>query len=219
MSEASPAGILGAARLAAKRAPREGLLVMLVAARRGEGVSTVARDAASEAGAPVLLIDLDMKRNPQARYFAEHGGLGPARDARMGAKLLARVVDASGAPTAMGLSFRKVNGREIHVSALDAPQGSRVQISRDPGYWQALRAAGANVLVDAPSFDRGDLALKLAPFMDAVVLVVAAHAGAAPPAMAARAALAEAGAHVSGLVFARASKPVMALDRLTRLAG
>jgi hypothetical protein len=56
--------------------------------------------------------------------------------------------------------------------------------------------------------------------MDGVVLVVAADdAGAAPAALAAKAALVAAGANVIGLIYSGASTPVLTIDRVMRQAG
>lgn len=215
MSDGAFAGVLAAVRAVERRGPGEGQIVMLASARRGEGVSTVARDAAVEADAPVLLIDLDLKQSPQAAYYAREKGLGPARDGRINGASFVRLLDAQGARVeSYALTLHRVSSTQIHVSRFDVgaiPHGARMQISGDAAYWQALRGSGALVIVDAPALERSDLALRLAPHMDAVVLVVAADAGAAPPAMAARLKFAAAGANVVGLVFARASAPQMAL--------
>jgi hypothetical protein len=50
-------------------------------------------------------------------------------------------------------------------------------------------------------------------------LVVGSGAGAAPAAIGAKAALVEAGANLIGLVYAGATAPVMAMERLLRQAG
>lgn len=216
-------GVLAAAQAAPARGPGDGRIVMLVAARPGEGVSTVARDAAAGAGAPVLLVDLDVKRNPQARFYETSASLGAPGDGAINGASFVRVVTAQGATVRAGaLAFRRVAQTNVHVSQWSAgalPSGARVQIAADGAYWAALRASGALVVVDAPAIQKSGLALKLAKHMDAVVLVVAGNAGAAPPAMAARAALTEAGAHVAGLVFARAATEAVMIDRMTRQAG
>ncbi len=214
-------GVLAAARAAPRIHGGDGLVVMMVAARAGEGTSSSARAAAEEARAPVLLVDLDVKRNTHARHYA--GKLGPALDVGANGASFYRVKDASGALLREhAVTRRLVTGAPIQVTAFDAsalPAHARMQVSGDRAYWDGLRAMGVTALVDAPALSRSPLALKIAKHMDAVVLVVSGDAGAAPPAITAREALTEAGANVIGIVFARASAPVMTIDRLTRHAG
>ena len=99
------------------------------------------------------------------------------------------------------------------------PPAARVAVSGRPEYWNAARTSGATVVIDAPALERSQVALRVAPHMDGVVLVVGADAGAAPPAIAAKAALVNAGARVIGLVYTGADAPVMAIERLLRQAG
>lgn len=214
-------GVLAAAHAARRGEAGPGLAVMMVAALPGEGVSTAARAAAEEARAPVLLIELDAKRNTHARHYA--GKLGAALDARANGASFYRVKDANGLLLReQAITRRPVTGSLLQVTAFDleaCPANARVQISGDSAYWEGVRAMGVTALVDAPALSRSPLALKVAKHMDAVVLVVSGDAGAAPPAMEARAALTEAGANVIGIVFSRASAPVMAIDRLSRRFG
>ena len=74
-------------------------------------------------------------------------------------------------------------------------------------------------VVDAPALDRSEIGLRVARNMDGVVLVVGSDKGAAPAAIAAKEKLIEAGANLMGIVFAGATAPVMAIDRMLRQAG
>ncbi len=56
--------------------------------------------------------------------------------------------------------------------ALRPHQG--VHVTPTPGYWTALRKHADVVVVDAPAAERSQAGLTVAPFMDEVVLVVAA---------------------------------------------
>jgi len=194
---------------------------MFVAPRADEDVSSTARGAAEEAGAPTLLIDLDLKRNAHAAHYAAR--LGPPLEARAAGASFYRVVNAHREIVRENaLTRHLVERTQLQVTAFNAgvmQPGARVQISGDAAYWNALRAMGGSIVVDAPALDKNSVALKLAKHMDAIVLVVSADAHAAPAAMDARAAIADAGGNVVGLVFARASAPVMAIDRLTRRAS
>ena len=82
-----------------------------------------------------------------------------------------------------------------------------------------MRATGGLVVVDAPSLDRSQIGLRVARNMDGVVLLVGGEPGDAPAATAAKEALVAAGANVMGLVYAGATAPVLAIDRLLRQAG
>jgi hypothetical protein len=99
------------------------------------------------------------------------------------------------------------------------PRNARIGISARPDYWDAARAGGAFVVVDAPALERSSIALRVAPHMDGVVLVVGSGRGAAPAAMAAKAALVEAGANLMGLVYSGAAAPVIAIERMLRQAS
>ncbi|MET0182468.1 MAG: hypothetical protein ABW199_06245 [Caulobacterales bacterium] len=217
------AGVLAAARAAPRRFQGPGQVVMLIAARSGEGVSTVARGAAEDAGAPVLLVDLDIKRSTHARYFSAHGGLGAPVDLHMNGLAFYRARDKAGRIVVeRAVKKRRTHSGNVDVTAFDPsalPKDARLQVGGDPAYWDALRAAGVFALVDAPALDRAPWAAKLARHMDSVVLVVSGEAGAAPAAIAAREALTEAGANVIGIVFARASAPVAAIDKFMRQVG
>jgi Mrp family chromosome partitioning ATPase len=92
-------------------------------------------------------------------------------------------------------------------------------VSSAPDYWDAARAGGACVVLDAPALERSQIALRVARHMDGIVLVVADDAGAAPAAIAAKAALVAAGANVIGLIYSGARTPVLAMDRAMRQAG
>jgi Mrp family chromosome partitioning ATPase len=91
-------------------------------------------------------------------------------------------------------------------------------VSSSSDYWDRARAGGATIVVDAPALERSTIALRVAPHMDGVVLVVGADEGAAPAALAARAALASGGANLIGLVYAGDAGPARAIERLLRQA-
>ncbi|MES1201675.1 MAG: hypothetical protein ABUS57_09540 [Pseudomonadota bacterium] len=215
-------GVLTAAR-ARPAQPGGGRAIMFIAARRGEGVTTVAHAAAHAASAhgTVYAVDLDVRRNALARYFAEHDPpLGPRIDTTLNGASFYQVLGADGRPWMMfksACNFHRVGRSRIYVSAFDAkeaPQSGQVAISSAPNYWNAARAGGATVIVDAPALERSRIGLKAAPHMDGIVLVVAADPGAAPAAMAAKAEIIGAGATLLGIVYTQASAPVMALHRL-----
>jgi Mrp family chromosome partitioning ATPase len=219
-------GVLGALRAQAPRTPGGGRAVMFVSARRGEGVTTVARAVAEAVGSGLIYaVDLDLKRNGLAKALCETAALGPRIDGRLagvsfyGVRGPGNVAMREVTPA---FSYHRVGQTRIQAGVFDArmlPQMARVAVSGRPEYWNAARTSGATVVIDAPALERSQVALRVAPHMDGVVLIVGANAGAAPAAMAAKAALVKAGANVIGLVYTGAEAPVMAMDRLLRQAG
>jgi hypothetical protein len=202
-----------------------GRCVMFVAARRGEGVTTIVEAAAT--GAPeqtTYAIDLDLRRNALARAMKQDG-FGPRIDARLSGQSFYRLTEASGRPHpeyVAAYGYHRVRRSRLYVGVFDArhaPEGGRILISSAPDYWNAVRAGGALATIDAPALERSQIALKVCAHMDGVVLVVGADAGAAPAAMAARTDLLAAGANIIGLVYAKAPAPVIAIDRWMRRAG
>ena len=129
------------------------------------------------------------------------------------------VRDLPDAPSAF--FFHRVGRSRIYAGVFDMralPNGARV-VSARPDYWDASRSGGAFVVVDAPALEHSSIALRVAPHMDGVVLVVGSGRGAAPAAMEAREHLLETGANLIGLVYAGADAPAVAIDRLLRHAG
>lgn len=204
----------------------DGRAVMFVSGRRGVGVTMVAAAVATAAGArTVYALDLDLKRNALARALANGARLGPRQDGSIGGQTFYSVRGPGGAvlrQTKPAFSYHRVGASRVLAGVFDAkelPPRGRVVISSAPQYWDAIRSAGAMAIVDAPSLDRSQIGLRVARNMDGVVLVVGDAPGEAPAAMAAKAALTAAGANVIGLVYAGASAPVMAIERLLSQAG
>lgn len=217
-------GILDA--LAAQPRRGNGRAVMIVGARRKEGVTTIARAVAQAAGPHlVYAIDLDLKRNALARALAADGGLGAGVDGRINGASFYSLRGSQGVlvrETQPVFRYHRVGHLRVQAGVFDAqamPPSARVVISSAPHYWDAVRESGAMTVVDAPALERSEIALRVARNMDGVVLVVGAAPGSAPAAVAAKDALTRAGANVIGLVYAGASAPVMAIDRLLRQAG
>lgn len=217
-------GILDA--LAMQPGRGEGRAIMFVSGRRATGVTTLAQAVTQAAGArAIYAIDLDLKRNALARTLAGKSRLGPSQDGRIAGQTFYSVRGAHGVlmqEREPAFAYHQVAGTRVFAGVFDAqalPHGGRVVVSSAPHYWDAARLSGAMAVVDAPSLDRSQIALRVARHMDGVVLVVGGAPGGAPAATAAKEALTAAGANVMGLVYAGASAPVMAIDRLLRQAG
>jgi Mrp family chromosome partitioning ATPase len=196
------------------------MTVEFIAAREGEGVSTVAREfafhAARRVGRRVWLVDLDLMGQSQTisldRERDRYGELGPAASASPDGSMFFTVQpalkrpDGRAWPDARYISAHAVGGASLWVTrfrreALRTRQGVHVIPAAD--YWRALRRHADLIVVDAPAASRSQAGLTVAPYMDAVVLLVAADEGdAAAPALV-RDALAEAGANVAGLFVNR----------------
>jgi hypothetical protein len=219
-------GVLDALNAQPHRSRGDGRTIMFIAARNQEGVTTAARAVAEGSGpGAVYGIDLDLKHNALARALMTHGKLGPKMDGRLSGASFYGVRAANGVmltERAPAFSLHRVGQTRIYAGLFDPralPRGGRVVISSAPHYWDAVRASGVVAVVDAPAIERSQVGLRVAPHMDGVVLVVGADAGAAPAAMQAKEALVNAGANLLGLVYAGATAPVMAIERLLRQAG
>ncbi len=219
-------GVIDALNLQPRRSAGEGRTVLFVSARRKAGVTTAARAVAQAAGPrAVYALDLDLKRNAFAKALSAIEPLGPKTDGRLNGMTFYSVRGPNSVllPEARpAFSFHRVGRSRMYAGIFDArllPQGGRVVISSAPHYWDAIRASGATAIVDAPALERSELALRVARNMDAVVLVVGSEPGAAPAALAAKEAIAAAGGNLIGLVYAGATAPVLAIERLLRQAG
>ncbi|MGQ0534407.1 MAG: hypothetical protein ACT4OF_17200 [Caulobacteraceae bacterium] len=221
MTAFSVEGVLDALAMQPRRGGGPGRALMLVAARRKEGVTTVARAVAHAAGpGAVYAIDLDLRRNDLARALSGDGVLGPRIDGALNGVSFHTVRDMPQAPQAF--FYHRVGRSRVYAGVFDTrllPAGARVSISGRPDYWNAARAGGAFVVVDAPALDQGSVALRVAPHMDGVVLVLGAGKGAAPAALHAKRVLSEARANLIGLVYFGADPPVMTIERILRQAG
>lgn len=219
--EFSVEGVLDALAMQPRRREGAGRAIMFVAARANEGTSTAARAVAHAAGpGAVYAIDLDIRRNALAKALSEDGALGPRIDGALNDQRFYTVRDLPDAPSAF--FFHRVGRTRVYAGVFDMrllPAGARVGVSARPDYWDAACSGGAIVVVDAPPLEQSSIALRVAPHMDGVVLVVGSGRGAAPAAFEAKELLLEAGANLMGLVYAGADAPVVAIDRLLRQAG
>lgn len=209
-----------------QKSPGGGRALLFVGARRGEGVTSVARIAAESGGAgAVYAIDLDLRRNALAKALAEKAQFGPKMDGRLGGVSFYTLLDQRGfaAPEPKpAFGYHRVGETRLYAGVFDArvmPVGGKIMVSPGGDYWRAGRAGGALMIVDAPALERSQIGLRVAQHMDGVVLVVAGDAGGAPAALSAKAQLDAAGANVIGIVYTKASGPIAAMDRMLRQAS
>ncbi|MEI6439180.1 MAG: sugar kinase [Alphaproteobacteria bacterium] len=211
----SALGAPGAAR------PR---VVQIVAARRGEGTSTIARElalyASRRAMRSVWLIDLDVFAGAQYAAISagseRYGQLGPAvsasPDGSMFFALRPQAIGAGQSPMADAkyLSAHKVGDARWWVTRFRSENlrpGQNLHVIRDPKYWSSLREHADLIIVDCPSIDRSKSALTLARNMDQTVIVLAADEAEVMPPLSLRDALSEEGAKIAGLFFNRVGEP------------
>jgi len=215
------AGVLDALDAAPRKSHGAGRAIMFIAAQRGLGVTTAVRTLAEAIGpGAVFAVDLDLYGNALAKLLAETGELGPRIDGALSGHLFYSIVGANGRiipDAAPSYFFHRVGRARLYVGAYHARElsrGARIMVSAASDYWDAARAGGATVVVDAPALERSQVGLRVAQHMDGVVLVVGDGPGAAPAATAAKAQLEAAGANLLGLVYSGATAPVMAVERL-----
>jgi Mrp family chromosome partitioning ATPase len=215
-------------QLASMPAPDGGRTVMFVAARPGEGVSSVAASfalmAAEQARKPVWLVDLDLKRNAAFNAFAvgefaqTFGGVGPPYSASLKTQPFFSIDPEDAAANAgLGLfTAHRVGETRLMVTQFDAsrlPNGHAIRIRTQPAYWTAVRAATDWAVVDAPALERGATALALAAQMDRVALVVQADDTTAGEVEAARREIEAHGGKVEGCVLNRQKSDARFFER------
>ena len=210
-----------------------GRVIQIVAATSGEGVSTVAREyarlAAVRARRPVWLVDADLAQQGQMDAVAAE----PDRFGRLGKAAVAtpdgsvfftvspQVTDREGklVHPARLLTARPCLGGRLWITRFAGEHlrsGQRAEPVADARYWDALRKHADTVVIDAPAADRNDIAITLAPFVDATVLVVAAESTAAGEPLILRDQIEAAGGRIAGVVVNRSTyDPPAFLRRLT----
>jgi len=203
-------------------APGRPHVIQVVAARRGEGTSTIARELAQftarRAGRKTWLVDMDLATSAQYQAIAANpekfGRLGPAVAASPDDTAFFTVQPpaprAEGGvwPDAKYLAAHSVGDTRLWVTRFnrDALRGrQKVHIIPGAEYWSALRRHAEVVIVDSPSADRSQAGLTVAQHMDQTILVVSAQQPDVQPPAQMRDALASAGGRCAGLFFNKAS--------------
>lgn len=209
-----------------------GQMVMFVAAREGDGTSSIAASfsmlAASKVRRAAWLIDLDLSRNGQFRSFEKGdagrvlGRPGRAYDASLNQAQFYSVTPQAVGPNGQVATPKLLNLHPIGQSRLlvsrfrneDLRTGQRVRMRTQPAYWRAVRAAADWTIVDAPALERSGAGLVVASQMDAVVLVIQADRTPAEDARALRREVEAHGGRCAGVVLNRTGGDARLLDRL-----
>jgi Mrp family chromosome partitioning ATPase len=208
-----------------------GRSVMFVAARSGEGVSSVAVSfallAEQRARKPIWLVDLDLRRNHLFNSFAvgpfaeSFGGVGPPYSAALKTQPFFTIEpNDSEATEGLGLfTAHRVGQLRLMVTQFDVSRVKprhAVRIRTQPQYWQAARANTEWAVVDAPALELAGAGLAIASQMDSTVIVVRADDTTPNDVDAARREIEVHGGRVAGVVFNRVKRDARFFDRLTR---
>ncbi|WP_340691694.1 hypothetical protein [Hyphomonas sp.] len=202
--------------VASRLRPQQGArAVMFVAARSGEGTSSMAASfalmAAEHAERTAWLVDLALAKNEAYDAFDAGFASGVARpgrayDASLGCAPMYELMPASRGGTAKLLTAHPVTGTRLLVTRFRTERlahGQVVRLRSQPGWWQALRRSTDWIIVDAPALDRSDAALDVAREADGVVLVVQAESTGAEEVANAQLAVERRGGYVIGVVLNR----------------
>jgi Mrp family chromosome partitioning ATPase len=197
-----------------------GKCVLLMAAGRGEGVSTLVRAlgeaSAARAQRAVAIVDIDLMRDSQyAAYVAAAQAGGPGLGQGVSGVFANRIFFAP-AQYSPAFTYHRVGASKLLVGHFDVsrlPRGAQLQIIDEPGYWNAARRAADLTIVDAPALDRSRIGLVVARHMDSVVIVADADAGSASATMDLKAELDSRGANTIGVIYANADPTTLAIER------
>jgi Mrp family chromosome partitioning ATPase len=164
-----------------------GAAVMFMGARRGDGISTIARNfaelSAARAARSVWLLDLDFFADAQFQALGGASGrFGGPFDMTFGKmpfwRASPRAADGSqgeGAVVGYRSNVSKLFVSRFNKTALSPDQ--KLQVAPAPEYWRAVRNHVDLTIVDAPALEQSRAGLALVADMDGVVLVIDAENG------------------------------------------
>ncbi len=210
------------------RTARGARSLMFVAARSGEGTSSMASSfaliAAAYAARTAWLVDLDLGTNTAFNGFDTGfaGGVarpGRAYDASLGCEPIYELVPAPLGGGSKMLTAHPVEGTRLLVTRLRTERlaaGQSVHLRAQPDWWQALRRSTDWIIMDAPALDRSDAALDVATEADGVVLVVQAETTSAEEVARLQAEIEDQGGRVIGVVLNRMRADAYLAGRLAR---
>ncbi|MEM9668259.1 MAG: hypothetical protein AAF950_04980 [Pseudomonadota bacterium] len=206
-----------------------GQAIMFIAAKAGEGTSSVASSfammTAEKAHRPTWLVDLDLMENPLFEGFSEGFAEGVGRpgrpyDASLGAAPIYNRVGPARPRQASSekmMSAHQIEGSRLIVTRYRTDRlirRERLRISTRPDWWRALRRSADWIIVDAPAISVSGAGLAVAQHMDHVVLVVEADATRSGDVIALRQELERHSGHVLGVVMNRIAKDAHLIERL-----
>ncbi|HWK48155.1 MAG TPA: hypothetical protein VNT30_25760 [Stellaceae bacterium] len=181
-------------------------ILQLVAARSGEGTSTLARDlaliAARKLSLRTLILDVDPPGHRQSdvlrRLSAEMGAAvdGPRWLGGADSPPPPRVIS-------IGKNFvaRRIGPLALFVTEMVAPTAPSPTGTEWAAILEALRSNFDLVVVDSPALERSYDAVMLAPYVDTTLLVVEAEATRAAVALNLRDRILEVGGAIAGAIL------------------
>jgi Mrp family chromosome partitioning ATPase len=196
-----------------------GAAVMFMGARRGDGISTIARNfaelSASRAARSVWLLDLDFFADAQFEALGgRNGRFGGPFDMTFGRmpfwRASPRAPDGSqgeGAVVGYRTDVDKLFVSRFNKSALSIDQ--KLQVAPAPDYWRAVRNAVDLTVVDAPALEQSRAGLALVADMDGVVLVIDAENGDVRDAVEMRDEVLGRGGRCLGIVVSEAGRKIV----------
>lgn len=210
--------------------PGQSRSVLFVAARSGEGTSSLAASfammAADKAHRACWLVDLDFRRNPAFKAFdsgafSRFGALSRAYDAALGEAPIydvpAPLSGSDAAARSRLLAVHQVGDTRLLVTRFRTEAirpGERLVLKPHAGWWQAVGRAADWIVVDAPALEASSAALSVAGQVDGVVLVVAADRTRVEEAEALRDEISGAGGAILGVVLNGARSDARFADSL-----
>lgn len=210
-------------------ASEEGRSVMFIAARTGEGVSSVAASfallAAEQARRAVWLVELDLRRNHLFNAFAvgpfaqTFGGVGPPYSAALKTQPFFTVEPETPETTGgLGLfTAHRVGDTRLMVTQFDAARlkpTQTIRVRAQSPYWQTVREVTDWAVLDAPALDSSSVGLIIASQADHVVLVMEADSTPPEEVDGLRRKIVAHGGHVTGIVLNRRRADAAFVDRL-----
>lgn len=217
--------------LAQTPATEGGRSVMFIAARAGEGVSSVAASfallAAEQARRAVWLVDLDLKRNHLFNAFAvgafarTFGGVGPPYSAALKTQPFFAIEPGDpDAMTGLGLfTAHRVGDTRLMVTQFDATRlkpNHALRIRTQPAYWNTVRSATDWAIVDAPALELAGAGLAITSQIDRTVIVVRADETVPGDVDTLRREIEAHGGRVGGVVLTRQQGDARVADRFAR---
>ena len=217
--------------LAQTPATEGGRSVMFIAARAGEGTSSIAGSfallAAEQSRRAVWLVDLDLKRNHLFNSFAvgpfaqAFGGVGPPYSAALRTQPFFTIEpDDPDATSGLGLfTAHRVGDTRLMVTQFDAARlkpGASIRIRTQPAYWSAVRAATDWAVVDAPALELAGAGLAITSQIDRTVIVVRADDTTPGDVDTLRREIEAHGGRVGGVVLSRQKGDARVADRVAR---
>ncbi len=201
-----------------------GRSIMFVAARCGEGTSSVAASfallAARKSERVTWLVDLDFARNEafgafQAGFADDVGRPGKVFDASLRQKQIYALRSAKGMREARLLTVNEIPNQRLLVTRFrnaHLVEDEEVRFRVSPDWWAALRKSSDWAVVDAPALEVSTAGLVMAPQQDGIILVVEAdRTGPNHIAMAKRE-IAASGGYLLGAVINKVGRDITFLE-------